>query len=580
MTISPDATSPTPARPHVRPLGRRTVLATGTVGAGVTGLIGLGALPAAEAVERSSSGSPFQHGVASGDPLPRACVIWTRVTPTRTSLPGSGKGPKVSVAWEVSKDPRFKKVVRKGRFQTGSSRDHTVKVDVTRLKPATWYYYRFTLQGVRSDVGRLRTAPARKSLPENLRLGVVSCANLQAGWFSAYRGLAARDDLHAILHLGDYLYEYAPGGYGYGQSNEDIRPHEPAHEMVSLADYRQRHAQYKRDADLQALHAKYAWIVTWDDHEVTNDQWKDGAENHEPDEGDYLARRARSHRAYDEWMPVRLNGTAALGDGSRLYRRLQFGRLAELSMLDLRTYRSEQVDATSPPPVPTPDGEVSDPSRTILGRQQLRWLKKSLVSKKAQWKLIGNPVMIAPVTFGSLPERLVGQINDVTGLLPEDGLPYNVDQWDGYTHDRHQVFDQIRNHQVKDALFITGDIHSGWACELPYDTSIYPVGDSAGVEFVCSSVTSNNLKDITGDPSGVTSTLVEEGIKANNRHIKYLDFDSHGFSVLDLNADRAQMDWFVIGERADKNTTITWSTSWMTESGTGRITPVDSPVGA
>ena len=300
------------------------MLATGAVGAGVTGVATLSGASTAEAsAARPRRASVFQHGVASGDPLPRACVIWTRVTPTAASVPGSGKGPKVKVTWEVSKDRRFRKIARKGRFQTGASRDHTVKIDVTRLKPATWYYYRFTLKGVRSQVGRLRTAPARTSTPDNLRLGVVSCANLQAGWFSAYRGLAARDDLHAVVHLGDYLYEYAPGQYGYGQGNQDIRPHEPAHEMVSLADYRQRHAQYKRDEDLQALHAKYPWIVTWDDHEVTNDQWKDGAENHQSDEGNYHVRRARAHRAYDEWMPVRLNGTAALGDGARLYRRLR-----------------------------------------------------------------------------------------------------------------------------------------------------------------------------------------------------------------------------------------------------------------
>jgi alkaline phosphatase D len=157
-------------------------------------------------------------------------------------------------------------------------------------------------------------------------------------------------------------------------------------------------------------------------------------------------------------------------------------------------------------------------------------------------------------------------------------VPYNVDQWDGYTDDRREVFEHIRDHQVTDALFLTGDIHSGWACELPYDASTYPVGDSAGVEFVCSSVTSNNLKDITGAPPRTLSVTVEELIKGTNRHVKYLDFDNHGFSVLDVTATRAQMDWYVIGDRADRATPVTWSTSYRTQTGTGLVEQVATPL--
>ena len=579
MTSPRHEPQPTQPTTFARPLPRRTVLATGTVGAAVTGVVTLAGAPDADAAGSSSGPRYFRHGVASGDPEPHAVVIWTRVTPTEASTPGSGAGPKVSVEWEVATDRRFRDVVRRGTFATGPSRDHTVKVDVTGLDPATWYHYRFSLRGETSRIGRTRTAPGHDAEPDHLRFGVVSCANLQAGWFSAYRGLAARDDLHAVVHLGDYLYEYGPGQYGYGQDDVDIRKHRPAHEMVSLADYRQRHAQYKRDADLQDLHAKYPWIVTWDDHEVANDAYRNGAENHDAAEGDFRARRARAHRAYDEWMPARLDGTAALGDGDRLFRRLRFGRLAELSMLDLRTYRDKQVD-TVPTPAPNPDPATSDPARTITGDRQLDWLRDSLSSDRPQWKLVGNPVMIAPIDFGSVPDDLVDPVNDVTGMMPRDGAPYNVDQWDGYTADRKRIFDHIRNHGVKDALFITGDIHSGWACELPYDASTYPVGDSAGVEFVCTSVTSNNLKDLTGSPARTTSRPVEEGIKANNRHVKYLDFDSHGFSVLDITAKRAQMDWFVIGDRADRDTKITWSVSYATRAGTGRVESVSRPVGA
>ena len=555
---------------------RRAVLATGAAGAGALALTGGDAAGSALSERRRSY---FQHGVASGDPLPEAVLLWTRVTPTRKAVPGSGKGPKVTVRWEVATDRKFRKVVRRGSFETGPSRDHTVKVDVKGLKPETWYFYRFRFRDGKSPVGRTRTAPDPTSTPDNLRFGVVSCANLQAGWFTAYRALARRTDLHAVLHLGDYLYEYGPGQYGYGFDEVDIRPHEPAHEMVSLADYRQRHAQYKRDADLQALHAAYPWIITWDDHEVTNDQWAAGGENHTPaTEGDYAARRARAHRAYDEWMPVRMDGTARLQDGDRLYRRLRFGRLAEISMLDLRSYRSKNVETEVPLPGPQPEPEVSDPSRTITGKQQMQWLKDSLDRIGVQWKVIGNPVMIAPINYQGLPDDLIGPINDITGLLPEDGFPYNVDQWDGFTHDRKEVFKFIKNHQISDALFITGDIHSGWACELPYDGSTYPVGDSAGVEFVCSSVTSSNLKDLLGAPPRTASLPVEGAITANNRHIKYLDFDSHGFCVLDITSQRAQMDWFVIGDRKDRGTPITWSRSFVTKAGTGRITEATKPV--
>ena len=550
-------------------LSRRAVLAGGA-----------GAVAVASASTRAAAAAAdhqfFQHGVASGDPLPRAVVLWTRVTPTPGATPGSGHGPRVRVTWEVATDRRFRDVVRRGRARTGPARDHTVKVDATRLRPDTAYFYRFTVHGETSPIGRTRTAPARGTNPDRLRFGVVSCANLQAGWFTAYRHLAARDDLNAVIHLGDYLYEYAPGEYGYGRTNTDIRPHVPAREMVGLADFRQRHAQYKADADLLALHARHPFIATWDDHEVANDQWRDGAENHQPAEGDYAARRAAAHQAYDEWMPVRMSGTAATGDGTQLFRTLQFGALAELNMLDLRTYRDQQVATPAPTPVPSPQGGGDG---TITGRAQLDWLKQRLRPGGPQWKLVGNPVMIAPVTFAQLPHDLVDPVNDVAGLLPRDGAPYNVDQWDGYTDDRRELFQHIRDQGLRDVVFLTGDIHSGWACDLPYDASTYPLGDSAGVELVCTSVTSNNLKDITGSPARTTSLAVEAVIQTNNRHIKYLNFDDHGYSVLDVTAERVQMDWYVVGDRADRNAGSSWTASWATRSGTNKVQAVSQPVG-
>jgi alkaline phosphatase D len=556
-------------------IDRRTVIVAGAAGAAAL------ALASRTAAATAAPGTGFfQHGVASGDPHPDSVVLWTRVTPTPAATPGSGVGPRAAVRWQVAGDRAFEHVAAQGTFTTDAGRDHTVKLEATGLDPGTTYYYRFLFKGETSPVGRTRTAPASGADPERVRFGVVSCANLQAGWFSAYRHLAERDDLDAVLHLGDYLYEYAPGRYGYGNGNEDVRPHAPAREMVSLADYRQRHAQYKADPDLQALHASAAFIVTWDDHEVTNDAWAEGAENHQPDEGDFLARRRRALHAYDEWMPVRLGTTAATGDGTRLFRRLRFGTLAELSMLDLRTYRSLQADQLQSP-VPSTDAAISDPDRTITGEAQLSWLKESLAQNRAQWKLVGNPVMIAPVVFPPLPSDVTRALNDVTGLLPEDGLPYNVDQWDGYTADRRELFAHLADRGVHNTVFLTGDIHSGWACDLPLDAGSYPLesGRSVATEFVCTSVTSNNLKDITGTPSRSSSIVVEEGIKALNRHVKYLNFDDHGFSVLDITSRRAQMDYYVIGDRRDPKAPASWSASWATDANTQSARRADAPVG-
>ncbi len=495
------------------------------------------------------------------------------MTPTDASTPGSGKGPRVSVTWQVATDRAFDNVVRRGTFETGSSRDHTVKLDVDGLRPAKRYFYRFRLDGATSPVGRTRTAPAHDASPDNLRVGVVSCSHYEEGYFAAYRHLARRNDLDAVLHLGDYLYEREPGE---GQ----IRDHDPRHEIVSLSDYRRRHAQYKQDPDLLALHARAPFIAIWDDHEVTNDSYKDGAENHQPDtEGDYEKRRARAHRAYDEWMPVRLDGTARLGDGTRLFRRLRWGTLAEFTMLDLRTYRDKMVETAAPFPLPQVQTETDDPERTITGDAQMAWLKESLSRDTAQWKLVGNSVMIAPLSFAQLPEETVRAIQEVTGESPRDGVPLNTDQWDGYTADRRELFDHIAANEIKDAVFLTGDIHSGWACDLPLDSGTYPLGGTAGVEFICTSITSDNLDDITGSPPRTTTLAAEATLMANNRHIKYINFDDHGYSVLDVTPERAQMDWWVLEDKERRDSGASWSRSWATESGSGTVHEVDGPVG-
>ena len=501
----------------------------------------------------------FVHGVASGDPMPDSVLLWTRVTPTNGSLPGSEVGPDVTVGWEMAEDSGFLRIVASGSAATGPDRDHTVKVIPGGLQPGTVYWYRFSFGGAISATGRTRTAPAAGAAVDRLRMGVVSCANWQAGYFSAYRYLADRGDLDVVLHLGDYLYEYAPGEYQ--ARNVVVRPHDPAVEMITLSHYRRRHAQYKTDLDLQALHGAVPFVVTWDDHEFANDAWSGGAENHtEGAEGPWTARRAASRQAYAEWMPVRFE------PGGHMYRRFAFGSLASISMLDLRSYRSQQASSVADP-------AIGSPTRTLTGDAQMAWLLDGLSSTQTQWKLIGNPVMIAPVRFPStLSSQEVGAVEQLLGSTTIDGVPYNVDQWDGYTADRSTVIGHLRDNAITDAVFLTGDIHSGWACDVPADPLTYPSnGASVATELVCTSVTSDNLDDILGTPPRTSSIVVEEAFKAANPHVKYLDFDSHGFSVLEVTPGALRMDWYVLSERTNRAATSTLSTSWQVNAGTQSV---------
>ncbi|MBD1321760.1 alkaline phosphatase D family protein [Gordonia hankookensis] len=547
-------------------INRRAVLRTGAVAAGVTSA-GIAISPAS-ATPAPRSAAVFAHGVASGDPLPDGVILWTRVTPTAASTPGSGRGPDVVVTWEIARDGTFARTVASGSVHASVDADHTVKVDVAGLEPDTSYVYRFRVAsgpttGATSPTGHTRTAPAAGADVRRVRFGVVSCANWEAGYFGAYRHLRAHRDLTAIVHLGDYFYEYETGGYG-GKSGV-VRRTEPANETVTLRDYRIRHAHYKTDVDLAELHRLLPWICTWDDHESSNDAWKGGAENHSAGEGPWAARKAASERAYYEWMPVRPEAT---GTGRHLYRRLRFGRLLELSMLDLRTYRDQQVSATS--------SDVDDPRRTITGQAQMRWLTNGLTSSPTRWQIIGNPVMIAPVLIPPLDARNTAAVTELLGL-PGGGVPYNADQWDGYTADRRRLLDAIRDHRVDNVVFITGDIHSSWACDIPVDAARYPAAGSVATELVVPSVTSANIDDILGVPEHSVGAAVPTAIMAANRHVRWNDFDAHGYGVLTVTPAAAQMDWYFLVDKADPRTSSYHARSFRVPSGTPRVGSVAGP---
>ncbi|MBT2366575.1 alkaline phosphatase D family protein [Streptomyces sp. ISL-10] len=537
---------------------RRTVVKAAAATAVAAPLLAAQTVPATAADQSPS----FDHGVASGDPLPDGVLLWTRLTPSDDAVPGSGKGADTTVGWEVAEDRDFARVVARGSATSRAATDHTVKADVRGLRPASTYWYRFTAGTAVSPVGRARTAPATDAAATGVRFGVVSCANWEAGWFSAYRHLATRTDLDAVLHLGDYIYEYATGGYP--AEEYAVRRHEPGHEIASLADYRLRHATYKTDADLQALHAAHPVIAIWDDHEFANDTWSGGAENHTPEtEGDWTARVAAAKQAYFEWMPVR-----ASTEGT-VYRRLRFGRLADLHLLDLRSFRSQQSGIGN--------GDVDDPDRTLTGRAQLDWLKAGLASSDASWQLVGTSVMISPVAFGSLPAHLLGPLAELLGL-PQEGLAVNVDQWDGYTDDRKELLTHLTQRGIRNTVFLTGDIHMAWANDVPVRAATYPLSASAATEFVVTSVTSDNLDDLLHVAPGTVSLVAQAAIRAANRHVKWVDMDNHGYGVLDVTAERTQMDYYTVSDRTNPDATSAWSRSYRTVSGTQKVERVNQPV--
>ncbi|MGW1048077.1 alkaline phosphatase D family protein [Streptomyces sp. NPDC001118] len=522
------------------------------------------AAPLAAALPARAAGQApaFLHGVASGDPLPDGILLWTRVTPAPEAVPGSGLGPDTEVSWVVAKDKAFTRIVAKGTVKATAAADHTVKADVRGLQPATDYWFRFSAGGTDSPVARTRTAPAADAAVAGLRFGVVTCANWEAGYFAAYRHLATRNDLDAWLHLGDYIYEYKSGEYA--ARGTVVRPHAPAGEIITLADYRTRHGKYKTDPDLQALHLKAPVIAIWDDHEFADNAWSGGAVNHtEGAEGTWTARKAAAKQAYFEWMPVRpaIEGTT--------YRRLRFGKLADLSLLDLRSFRSQQASAGN--------GSVDDPNRTMTGRAQLDWLKAGLKASDTTWRLVGNSVMIAPFVIGSLTADLLKPLAKLLDL-PQDGIGVNTDQWDGYTHDRRELLDHLRANAIGNTVFLTGDIHMSWANDVPVDAGTYPLSPSAATEFVITSVTSDNLDDIVKVPEGTVSVVAAPLIEAANRHVHWVDTDRHGYGVLDITADRTQMDYYVLSDRTDANATARWERSYRTRSGTQKVERTYDPV--
>lgn len=448
---------------------------------------------------------PFYHGVASGDPLSDAVIIWTRITPDDFTTP-------VPVSYKMATDTSMSNVISQGSMLTDASIDYTVKFDVTGLNPDTYYYYEFEALGQRSVRGRTKTAPT--GVIDSLRFALVSCANLESGFFNVYQAILERNDVEAVLMLGDYIYEYEEGGYS-PNSNVD-RIFDPTHETITLDDYRLRYSVYHMDRSLQQLHQNFPWICVWDDHESANDSYNNGAENHNAGEGLWNDRKMAAQKAYFEWLPIR----AKAPNNYEIFREFEYGNLLDLFMVDTRLHGREEQGVNQ-----------SDPNRTMLGQDQYDWLTSELKSSTAQWKVLGNQVVFAPITVF--------------------GVPINDDAWDGYPAERQNLLDSITTNNIQNFTVLTGDIHTSWAFDIENGNN------NAGVEFVTPSVTS------PGVPINGGSILMIE-----NQHLKFVELTRKGFVILDMNTQRIQADWFYVNTIDNFNDpSFTWETSYYSNTG-------------
>ncbi|MDX2303441.1 MAG: alkaline phosphatase D family protein [Microscillaceae bacterium] len=549
--------------------------------------------------------TPFNHGVASGDPLSDRVIIWTRVTPeTPNAAP-------FEVTWKVAMDYGLSNVVKSGKFSTGADRDYTVKVDVDGLMPGKTYYYAFEALGKQSIVGRTKTTPADQV--DHLRFAVVSCNNYQDGYFNAFARIAERTDLDAVIHLGDYIYEYsATGDDRFGRSvllNAGLRLHEPDKEIVSLEDYRTRYAQYRLDSNLRKAHQVHPFITIWDDHESTNNSYRDGAENHDPDqgEGDWEVRKSVSKQAYSEWMPIR-------GDLNErvLYRTIHYGNLMDLILLDTRLEGRDITDgANNDTIVNVANPGLYADDRQVLGQAQEQWLFEQLQNSTAKWKVIGNQIVFAD--FNTWWADANGD--------PIAGQDLFLDFWDGYPKAKDRVINFLANKQIDNVVIITGDFHSSIASDVALEPSVlagvneniakfrvapFPVTPtynpqtgvgSVAVEFATPGISSQNFDEFfieSGlDPATALNIAlgfqfqVNNPLPANagpvaginpNPHIKYNDLIRQGYLVLDVKPDRAQSNWYFTTDVLNPAAGEVFGAAWGTNDGDNFLTKgVENP---
>ena len=482
-----------------------------------------------------AAGGAFAHGIASGDPMADAVILWTRITPNDPT------GGDIDVLWEMDKDSNFSSPSASGRFTTNAARDWTVKVDATGLEGDVPYFYRFRIGDEVSPIGRTKTLP--QDSVKSARFAVVSCANWEHGFFNAYDHIARQDHFDAFIHLGDYYYEYGAGTYDSGSDIKIARRHVPEHEIISLEDYRLRHGQYRSDPGLQGVTAKMPMIAIWDDHETSNDSWKDGAQNHQDDEGGWDARRQAALRAYYEWMPIREPRKGRVK--SDIFRSYEWGDLLTLVTVETRLIaRAEPFEIEKHYAEIKAEGnadkfkseKLGDPSRKMLGDVQRDFIVKTLKAskdKKVAWRVMANQVIMGRLLTTDMTPYIDEDAmkvieKDWPGVrdsiaLSKYNLPVYPDSWDGYPVARETFYQRLIKEDVRDLVVLTGDAHEFWINDLTSET-----GDKVGVECVTSSVSSKTLTAYLGGATADYSLLLTQSNPDaryyNALHNGYIDF--------------------------------------------------------
>lgn len=442
----------------------------------------------------------FPFGVASGDPTEKGVVLWTALNPFKLQ-------PFLNVSCQISEQANFKEVARTYQYEVSIARGLSVKLNATNLSQNKQYYYRFIYGEDTSVIGRTKTIATN---PTQLKFAVVSCSNYEWGYFNTYESIANIVDLDFVIHLGDYIYEYGPGVYGDRSLN---RPHLPAKELLTIQDYRSRYAQYRLDEQLQKVHQNAAFISVWDDHEIANDTYTEGAQNHQEEDGDWNERKLAAQQAYFEWLPITDNTKY------EVQRAFTFGSLANLYMLDERLKgRTKQ---------PTQENETQE-NGSMLGNNQFNWLINSMNASETSWNILGNQVLFSSIT------------------IPPDaiGIKKSMDTWQGYLKERNQLFDEfykmstIRN-QANNLIVLTGDIHSSMALKLEHKNK------PLGVEWVAPSVTSANYNERY---SSCKTKSVERKLrnKALNPGLDFVNLRHHGYVLVELSAFQATSTWYKV----------------------------------
>jgi alkaline phosphatase D len=497
---------------------------------------------------------PFYHGVASGDPLEDRVIIWTRVSPPELDTV-------VTVEWIMALDTALQQIVRHGTTTTSAYRDFTVKVDVDGLEANRTYYYAFRALGRWSLVGRTKTAPRTEYL--HARFAVVSCSDYSAGYFNAYEHIAERNDLDAVIHLGDYIYEYAADST-QPWVREAARIPSPNVELLTLSDYRSRYGVYRLDPQLRRMHQQHPMIAVWDDHEVANDAYADGAENHQPSEGDYHERKRAALRAYFEWMPVR--------EQRHLYRTFSFGDLVRLIMLDSRhEARDKQVRNVGSQATQASLDSLYDPNRTMLGTAQYEWLVAQIAQSPARWTLLGNQVMFSPIA--PLPID-TAQLSAVGRLLLPVAVPlveqrFTTDSWNNYPAEQQRLIEFLAG-STRDVVILTGDFHSSFAFDV---VNAPGARRSVAVEALTPSVSSRNFDEIlrlAGLPEALSRELLvalDSTLIKNNPHLRMVDLTKHGYVLVDVLPERVQAEWYLSDSVLVRSTNLSLAHAFTVEPG-------------